>query len=198
MTAADSTALPRTTTRHSSEVQDADAGKFADKLECVFRECHRVLRDDGLLVFSYHHSRQEGWVSLAKAILGAGFAVVNSQPVKAEMSVATPKSQAKEPIQFDIILVCRKRTTAAQAAIHTEIDALTSARRKIQRLLAEGFNLSRNDRRIVLFGQKLTMLRSVEDLELMTLDIDDDVELPAPSDSFRRRRTPQKLLFEDA
>ena len=41
---------------------------------------------------------------MAKAILGAGFLVVNSQPVKAEMSVATPKSQAKEPIQFDISL----------------------------------------------------------------------------------------------
>ena len=104
------------TTRHLSEVQDADADadKFAEKLQSVFRECHRVLRDDGLLVFSYHHSRHEGWASLAKAILGAGFLVVNSQPVKAEMSVATPKSAAKEPIQFDIILACRKRDAATR------------------------------------------------------------------------------------
>ena len=43
-------------------------------------------------------------------MLGAGFTVVNSQPVKAEMSVAAPKSQAKEPIQLDIIIVCRKDT----------------------------------------------------------------------------------------
>ena len=78
----------------------------------VFRECHRILKDDGLLVFTYHHSRDEGWTALAEAVLGAGFTVVNSQPVKAEMSVATPKSQAKEPIQLDIIIVCRKETVA--------------------------------------------------------------------------------------
>jgi putative DNA methylase len=187
------------TTRHPSEVQDADADKFADKLKLVFHECHRVLRDEGLLVFTYHHSRREGWVSLATAILGSGFAVVNSHPVKAEMSVATPKSQAKEPIQFDIIVVCRKQETISQTSIPTEENAIASAKRKIQRLLAEGFTLSRNDRRIVLFGQKLTLLRTVEDIGAMTLDgdIDINVEPTTPSKTFRRRRSPQKLLFED-
>ena len=85
----------RTSTRSPKEIQDADADHFAAKLKAVFQECHRVLKDDGLLVFTYHHSRDEGWTALAEAILGAGFTVVNSQPVKAEMSVATPKSQAK-------------------------------------------------------------------------------------------------------
>lgn len=68
-------------------------------------------RDDGLLVFTYHHSRDDGWQALAEAILGAGFTVINSQPVKSEMAVATPKSAAKEPIAFDIILVCCKQPT---------------------------------------------------------------------------------------
>ncbi len=134
---------------------------------------------------------------MAKAILGADFVVVNSQPVKAEMSVATPKSQAKEPIQFDIILVCRKRESAALAASPSESDALASARRKIQRLLADGFTLSRNDRRIVLFGQKLTTLRSADDIASLTLHTDDDV-LPILSEPVRRRRSPRKLLSKDA
>src|SRR5262249_27759459 len=109
-------------TRRPREVQDSDAHRFAAKLQGVFRECRRILKDDGLMVFSYHHSRDQGWKALAQAVLGAGFAVVNSQPVKAELSVATPKSQAKEPIQLDIIIVCRKndgsefiRPTIAQA-----------------------------------------------------------------------------------
>ncbi len=186
------------TTRHLSEVQDADADKFAEKLQAVFRECHRVLRDDGLLVFSYHHSRHEGWTSLAKAILGAGFLVVNSQPVKAEMSVATPKSQAKEPIQFDIILVCRKREAAADVPCPTESDALASARKKLLRLYAEGFSLSLNDRRIVLLGQLLTLLRAPDDFESIARHIDDDIQTLAPSEPVRRRPPPQKLLFEDA
>ena len=107
-----------TTTRSPAEVQDADADSFAAKLQAVFRECHRVLKDDGLLVFTYHHSRDEGWTALAEAVLGAGFSVVNSQPVKAEMSVAAPKSQAKEPIQLDIIIVCRKGSVSSQTSAH--------------------------------------------------------------------------------
>ena len=120
-----------------AEVQDADAEQFAAKLQGVFRECHRILKDDGLLVFTYHHSRDEGWKALAEAVLGAGFAVVNSQPVKAEMSVATPKSQAKEPIQLDIIIVCRKEGVL-ESRRPTVNQALESARAKLGRLLCSG------------------------------------------------------------
>jgi putative DNA methylase len=133
---------------------------------------------------------------LAQAILGAGFCVVNSQPVKAEMSVATPKSQAKEPIQFDIILVCRKRTATIPSAPRTTSDALAAARTKLQRLQNEGFTLSRNDRRIVLFGQLLTLLRIPADFESIAPHVDNALDALAPSALVRRRPTPQKLLFD--
>ncbi len=114
------------TTRNHREVQDADPEAFASKLERVFAECHRVLKDEGVLVFTYHHSRSEGWTSLIKAVFGAGFSVVNAHPVKAEMSVATPKSQAKEPIQLDVIFVCQKRGGHAGTAAEPA-DALNRA-----------------------------------------------------------------------
>ena len=145
------------TTRSPGEVQDADPACFADKLTSVFIECRRVLKDKGLLAFSYHHSRDEGWESVAKAILDAGFIVVNSQPVKAEMSVAAPKAQAKDPIQLDIIIVCRK-VAAFKGTFPSIEDATKSAHRKIDRLHTAGFTLSRNDQKIVLFGQLLTTL----------------------------------------
>jgi len=84
-------------TRNPREVQDTDSGRFSDKLTAVFAECHRVLKDEGLLVFSYHHSREDGWISVAAAILTAGFKLVQAQPVKAEMSVAMPKLAAESP-----------------------------------------------------------------------------------------------------
>jgi putative DNA methylase len=154
---------PPRSTRRRSEVQDADAQGFAKKLEDVFRECGRILRDDGIMAFTYHHSRPEGWTALAGALVGAGFVVVNSQPVKAEMSVATPKSQAKEPIQLDIIVVCRKRGTAGTERVVPAEDAVRSARAKIRRLHDDGFTLSQNDLRIVIYGQLLTTVRSAED-----------------------------------
>jgi putative DNA methylase len=149
------------TTRSEFEVQDKDSASFARKLTDVFREADRVLKDDGLLVFTYHHSRAEGWESVAAAVLDAGFAVVNAHPVKSEMSVATPKAQASDPIQFDIIVVCRKRSPSWKPTPVAK--ARESAHVKISRLQDAGFELSNNDQRVVLFGQLLTTLKSSSD-----------------------------------
>ena len=61
------------------------------------------------MVFTYHHSKADGWQAILTALVQAGFAIVATHPIKSEMSVATPKSQAKEPIDIDAIAVCRKR-----------------------------------------------------------------------------------------
>ena len=183
------------TTRHPSEVQDTDANRFAAKLQAVFRECHRVLKDDGLLVFSYHHSRSEGWTALASAILDAGFVVVNSQPVKAEMSVGTPKSQAKEPIQFDIVIVCRKRESATSKPSGSKLDAVVTAQEKLHRLQVAGFTLSRNDRRIVQYGQLLPLLRCAGDFERLAAEVDSELEFLPHANVIEPRQTGQRLLF---
>ena len=88
-------------------------------------------------------------------MVGAGFVVVNTQPVKSEMSVATPKSQAKAPIQLDIIVVCRK-ANGQRSASHAE--AIFSANAKLARLEKIGLKLSDNDRKIVIHGQLLMTL----------------------------------------
>ena len=159
------------TTRNPAEVQDVDAARFSAKLRGVFIECRRVLKDGGLLVFSYHHSREDGWSSVAKAMLEAGFALVQSQPVKSEMSVAAPKSQAKEPIDIDVLLVCRKREEDrrsrrdADAAFHSAVE---STRTKVERFGRVGRNLSRNDVRVVLLSQLLVDLsagRAAEEVD---------------------------------
>lgn len=149
------------TTRHAREVQDADASAFSNKLTAVLKESSRVLRDDGLLVFTYHHSRPDGWSSLFSAILSAGLSVMNCHPVKAEMSVAAPKTQAKEPIQLDAIVVCRKADQDHREP-HSPTSAILSAQRrateKIERLSSMGLTVSRNDCRVVFMGQLLSEL----------------------------------------
>jgi putative DNA methylase len=236
-------------TRSAHEVQDTRADQFAAKLAAVFRECHRILRDDGLLVFTYHHSRDDGWQSLAEAILGAGFTVINSQPVKSEMSVATPKSAAKEPIAFDIILVCRKQPgnptpeqagsptrergvdstpTRQRGTAHTNpkrerassptrergephssancdlvatpppaiSDALASAHSKIDRLLSSGFALSRNDRKIILYGQLLITLAAARDAASFAAIVDGELAVGERRPTFVSNRPEQQVLFE--
>jgi putative DNA methylase len=185
------------TTRNVYEVQDADSEQFSAKLERVFCEARRVLKDSGLLVFTYHHSREEGWHSLAAAILNAGFIVVNSHPVKAEMSVATPKSQAKEPINFDIVLVCRKSLKPSECALPTEQEAIKRARAKLIQLQKSGFELSRNDRKIALYGQLLTTIETAADIDGLGSQVDDELSSPIVEVPTFSRRCSQGVLFND-
>jgi len=154
-------AHPKTTTRHPEEVQAREPASFTKNLRRVFEECHRVLNDEGLLLFTYHHSREEGWSALASAVLEAGFEFVQAHPVKAEMSVAMPKTQAKHPIDLDIILVCRKREHSSRSRLASS-EALRAAvyacENKVRRFNAVGRYLSRGDVQIILYAELLIAL----------------------------------------
>lgn len=148
------------TTRSTDEVQHADGDTFTARLTAVWAECARILKDDGLLVFTYHHSRAEGWSSVLKAIMNGGFVIVAAHPIKAEMSGATPKNQAKEPIDLDIILVCRKRAGIEDLSKKQKPPAshYAIAEHQIERLKTSGRGLSRNDIRIIVMAQILRKL----------------------------------------
>jgi len=164
----------RGSTRNDDEVQDGDAQSFAEKLRDVFSECNRILKPDGLLVFTYHHSRTEGWTSLAEAVTKAGFSIVNAHPVKAEMSGATPKAQAKEPIQIDMIIVCQRQVSDYRKRVECDVafsNALNRSRLKEERLIAKRFDLSKNDRRVILISQFLSEISAKRSFEEVKIDL---------------------------
>ncbi len=147
-------------TRSEDEVQHSDAVTFTERLQAVWRECSRVLKNDGLLVFTYHHSRAEGWECILKALMDTGFFIVAAHPIKSEMSVAMPKWQAKEPINLDTILVCRKRIDTQLACPHPTPLPLVEeiGRHQIRRLQSSGRSLSRNDVRVIVMAQTVRRL----------------------------------------
>jgi adenine-specific DNA methylase len=153
----------RASTRSEAEVQQTSPAVFTDRLQGVWRECHRVLKHDGLLIFSYHHSRAEGWRSVLEALTLAEFVIVAAHPMKAEMSVAMPKHQASEPIDLDMILVCRKRAVPVSGGSPIEVsrtleEAAIDAKSQVKRLGTAGRRLSRNDVRVVLMAQVIRRL----------------------------------------
>jgi adenine-specific DNA methylase len=94
--------------------------------------------------------------------MDAGFYIVAVHPIKAEMSVATPKRQAKQPIDLDIIIVCRKVTTSLRRLRNGDLLASVAALagRQLKRLRASNRSLSRNDIRIVVMSHLLQRLSS--------------------------------------
>ncbi len=180
-------------TRSSREVQSTDPDEFANNLTAVFSECRRVLKRDGLLVFTYHHSRIEGWSALYKSVRQAGFYICRTHPVKAEMAVAVPIRQSKEPISFDLVIVCRKTRPAPAKYSNVPLEeCLHDARHVIQTLQREKMPIAAGDARVILMGHILAKLASIDDLnrELLALH---SLELKAASlarqvvDSVERR-----------
>ena len=165
------------TTRTDAEVQHSDVETFTERLAGVWVEAHRVLRDDGVLAFTYHHSRSEGWRAVLHALMPAGFSITAAHPIKAELSVAMPKIRAKEPIDFDMILVCRKRSQVSLVEWDDDRWNLihANATKKMQRLRSPGRCLSRNDVRIIVMAEvilDLSRLRGIESA-LAILDAND-------------------------
>jgi hypothetical protein len=101
------------------------------------------------------------------------------------MSVATPKAAAKEPILFDIVLVCRKDEYRKKP----RSEALDAAHAQMERLKAAGFTMSRNDRRVVLFGQLLAATTSLHDAEAIPATVETALaEIDAETELLLRKR----------
>lgn len=136
------------------EVQHNDPRAFARQLARVFTEAGRVLKDDGVLAFSFHHSRPDGWAAIYEAIEAANMAVVAAHPVHAELRSSSPKSAAKDPISLDAILVCRKRLSGVRRAIGTR-DLLDRTEQLSKPLETAGLRLSRSDVFVIAASQLL-------------------------------------------
>jgi len=137
------------------EVQHKDPRTFATLLSKVFKECHRVLKPDGILAFSFHHSKAEGWAAIHEAISASGFVVTAAHPVHSELRRASPKSAAKSPISLDSILVCRKRGLQIETRSG---NAEVRAKEYSSLLASSGHQLSSSDFHVIFAAQMLVEL----------------------------------------
>jgi adenine-specific DNA methylase len=82
-------------------------GFFTKGLRRVFMECYRVLKDDGLLVFTFHHNKVWAWEGIAQLLLDAGFYISATSIVRSEGKSGFHSSKGN--IRYDCVLVCRKQ-----------------------------------------------------------------------------------------
>jgi len=140
----------------SGEVQHKDPSVFAEQLALVFSESRRVLKDDGVLAFSFHHSRVEGWAAIHEAVRSAGLFVVAAHPVHAELRAASPKAAARDPISLDAILVCKKHPLPH--LMPDEHEAIVTTKALAERLSHAGVSVSKADLFVILASQMLIIL----------------------------------------
>jgi putative DNA methylase len=129
-------------TRDQREVQNRTADGFHEMIVDVWRECRRVLRDDGLLVFSFHQARTSGWAAVMSSLAAAGFVVTATRPVVAEVTTSLTKSAANEPNRIDVIVACRK---AAAVPAQSPARARAAVMRALNTLAGHGVALGPGD-----------------------------------------------------
>ncbi len=80
---------------------------FVESLANVFSECNRVLKDDGEMVFTYHHNENEAWSVILEALVRSGFTITGAYPVQSEMP-NNPHISELDNAEYDILIYANK------------------------------------------------------------------------------------------
>jgi adenine-specific DNA methylase len=137
--------------------QDKDTTFFLQGLSRVFNECRRVLEDEGALIFTFHHREPEAWAAVLGAVLDSGFYVSALYPVQAERDFSL-HIRDQEAIEYDSIVVCRKRVTDGRISWEQLEDQVHfQAAETLRQLRENGQGLSRADVSVIVLGKCLEL-----------------------------------------
>jgi hypothetical protein len=132
---------------------------FRQGLLRCFREGHRVLKDDGPLVFTFHHESPQAWGAVLEGVLESGFDI---QRVWTYHSEKVGGSHGAG-IRFDTVIVCRKRAAepAAVAWRTLQDEIAAEVQQELRRLLdvgqASGLPLGLEDIFVITMGKALAV-----------------------------------------
>lgn len=102
---------PEFTPKTEEIIENPTRGKSIDDfrlgLTTVFSNCHKLLRDDGLLAFTFHHSEGSAWESVLIALCEAGFEIDAVYPIHGD--AIKGGAMGAQLISYDLIHVCKKR-----------------------------------------------------------------------------------------
>ena len=132
---------PEETPKSQELVENVSRGHSQDDfhrgLQEVFAECHRVLKESGRMVFTFHHSRRSQWEQLHRVIVGAGFELIASYPVASEgtRSGNLVFHTNRDSIAYDIIHVCQKRRDGTPTSVRWS-DAKRQVEKRVRAAIA--------------------------------------------------------------
>ncbi|MFX1283599.1 MAG: DUF1156 domain-containing protein [Promethearchaeota archaeon] len=148
---------PALTPKKAEIVKNIKIGKhdedYQQGLKAVFAEIQRVLKKEGLLIFTFHHKQLKAWASIIESLLENQFYITAVYPVRAEMETST-QIRGKRSIEFDVIFVCRNRLKESASILWEELvpTVKNTIDFKLQSLDNNGESLSREDQFVIQLG----------------------------------------------
>ncbi|MDQ2055872.1 DUF1156 domain-containing protein [Halobellus sp. H-GB7] len=113
---------PRRESIVANPAVDKDGDMFEAELKQSFSRIREVLKDDGVLTFTYRHGGKESWGALLQSLCDVGFDVTATYPISANLS----EFVMGEELSFSVIVVARPAT-------RREPVSWTSLRRRMHR-----------------------------------------------------------------
>jgi putative DNA methylase len=74
----------------------------------IFKECRRVLKNNGLMTLMFTHKSQEAWEALTRSLIEAGWSITSSFPVESENANSMHQRDTASA-GSSIFLTCRQR-----------------------------------------------------------------------------------------
>ena len=84
------------------------------RLTACWSEACRVLKDGGLLAFTFHHSEDSQWAIVLESLFDAGFLLEQTFPIASDEQKGEGGQFGAKGTEYDIIHVCRKRLKEPQ------------------------------------------------------------------------------------
>ncbi|TKX40030.1 DUF1156 domain-containing protein [Halorubrum sp. CGM4_25_10-8A] len=141
------------TPRDESIVANPAAGKgeaeFEDEIRQAFNSISKALKEDGVLVFTYHHSGVESWGELLSALCDVGFEVTATYPISADSN----KFFEGEAVEFDIVIVARPAGDRQPVSWNSLRRNIVRTAKQTHQRLTEDRELSEGDIGVIEMGR---------------------------------------------
>lgn len=131
---------------------------YSQTLSACWAEAGSLLKAGGTMAFTFHHSEDEAWIAVLKALFDAGFVLVSTYPVRSDESKGENAAFGSQSIEYDIIHVCRKRLQDGEPVSWARMRRwVKSEAQRLKELLehTHGKELPESDLRVILRGKSL-------------------------------------------
>ncbi len=145
----ESSHTPRAESIVANPAEDKGTSEFEDDLFRSFETILQSLKDDGALVFTYHHSNSESWGELLEALCEIGFEVTATYPISSDIQ----KFTKGEVVEFDIIIVARPASQRSTISWNSLRRNIYRTAQETHRQLEENRDLSQGDIGVIEMGE---------------------------------------------
>ena len=130
---------------------------YEAKMGEIFRECRRVIKPDGIMTVMFTHRTTAAWDALVTGLIGAGFRITRTWPVKTEAEAAL-NIKGKAAARTSMLLVCRPRAANPAPAAWPDVEEQIARAVRADAPALDAYGLKPTDLYLAAFGPALQVI----------------------------------------